>query len=227
MLVERAGRGAPMTAALDEDGKSWRRVWLPCEPLDRDSAAMMNFILAACQAVKKVTYERIERGDRKGSIVPRQKTRDQWLAEFLKKYSYADEVPRYALRNAMDKIMEEGTRKRPEARQDWNLFAVEARKGWYPHRRYRPRVTWEQWSNGEETKERVQRVTASGTASELFETGEIYFRWAKIRLTPAGVKKLEAEMALQEVTPEQLIVMVTSIEFAKRKNGWWLNFSFA
>lgn len=208
------------------------KYWIPCQPAERNTRAMMRFILATSQQVKIYTAKRIEAGDRKNSTKPVDVLMKEWLGEYLKQARQAEDAPRYALQDAIGEVLRNGVGTWPDQRVDWEAFSVEARGGWKKEKKKKEEalVSWEDYLEGKakkEIKEGDKRTVVPDQAvKDLLEKGILRFKWGTVQLEGNYASRLAVQAASKGIAPEDFLRRVSTIDFVKVsvKDEWKANF---
>lgn len=192
---------------------------------------MMRFILQTSQEVKNYTVQRIFLGDRKSSNKPVEFLMNEWLNDYLRLHRVAEDVPRYAMRDAMQEILKNGTKTRPEERIDWNGFSVVPRKGWRKEKVDITTMSWEEYTKGKtrrEVKEGDNRTVVPDMAvRSLMEKGIIGFKWGRVLLRGPYEDRLGVQAAQHGIGKEEFLKHVKQIDFVRltSDSDWKVNFT--
>lgn len=174
--------------------------WITCSPYDRDTGAMMRYILASCQELKEWVLQKRLEGELKpgGDVEAKKKA---WLREYRTAHKGSENLPHFTLANALEQVWEHRFASLLEDSKTWEMFSVGPRAGWQKKvsRRHR-KVTYAEWVNGATGSGRSeQRITLDRAVSELFDDGYIAFQWGKVAFDPpaiSAIKKMRNEVEL-------------------------------
>lgn len=187
--------------------------WVDVYPANKETAAMLRFTLTHCQGIKKYTAERILNGDRKpgGPAGGAKRGVEAWLRDYLAKTKATADIPRYALRDALAGVWEDGVSKQmPWQKKEWNIFRAE------------PRAPWK-----EAPKQGPLFVNRRKDADRLFEQGELTFRWGKLKFKRKALEQLNGLLVEKGWLREELLERLQLIEFySTDKEKWQVNFIF-
>lgn len=200
--------------------------WFDFEPADRESEAMFAFILETCQDIKGWAYDRIVEEGRKPGPTPKEVRREQWLEDYFRINPSALDIPRYALRSALEVVLEYGKKKNPRKATAWNKFQVDPRKGWRKEANRDKVVSWDDWLKGKEASSYEQRVTKDKTAMLLFEKGLLHFRWGRLEFNKTNLRRLAQVAVENDWSLEELIHHIKQINFRRWRDRWQVNFDF-
>lgn len=205
--------------------------WIPCQPTDRAASTMMRFILETSQAVKTYTAQRIYLGDRRGSNKPVENLMNEWLNDYMRLHRIAADVPRYAVRDAMEEVLTNGIKTWPEERADWNGFSVQPRKGWKGEEEKEEAISWEEYIRGKRkrvVKEGDRRsVIPDMAVRSLMEKGIVGFKWGRVLLRGAYENKLGVQAAQHGIGKEEFLKHVKKMDFVRltSDSDWKVNFT--
>lgn len=201
--------------------------WFDVEPADRETEAMMTFILSTCQDIKEWAYTRILTEGRKPGPTPKEVRREEWLNEYLRLKPEATDVPRFALRSSLELVMDYGKKKNPKTANAWGKFSVEPRLGWRKKEDREKVVSWEDWLQGKENASYEQRVTKEKTAVQLFSHNTLAFRWGRLSFTNTMIRRIRELAVLRGWEQDELIAKIRRVNFRRWRNRWQVNFTFA
>lgn len=198
--------------------------WYELETPDRQSGAMLAYLLCSCQNYKRWVYHRITEGHRKpgGIAGTREETQRRWLTDYRRQNEIVSSVPKESLLIAAAQIWQEGSRRPPNQRKDWQSVTLPPRVGWGRYLARHRSVTWSDWLKGERGSVTTPRVTASRAAQELFgDEAVIVLSWGRVRLTKTSIHSLRRELDRLGLTDEIWFTILTSLTFVQRTDGRW------
>lgn len=196
---------------------------------------MMRYILKSCQEIKVYAVERISNGDRRpgGPAGGAKRGIEEWLNDFMRKHTAIGEVPRYALRDALTRVWEEGIHGRmPYQKKEWNIFRVDPRPGWKTAEKKveEASLSWEDYQAGKSavTTVRPLILTKSKTATKLFERGLLDFKWGHVEFKRKAQEELNALLVEKSWMREELVANIQVLEFCSvgTQGLWQVNLVF-
>lgn len=174
--------------------------WVTCSPYNRDTAAMMKYILASCQELKEWALQKRLEGELKpGGDV--EKKKKAWLREYRNAHKGSEHLPHFTMANALEQVWEHRFSLLLEDSKSWQMFSVEPRQGWQKkvNRRHK-KVSYAEWLEGATGQSRSeQRITTDRAVGELFDEGYIAFQWGKVAFDPPAlmaIRKMRNEEGL-------------------------------
>lgn len=198
--------------------------WFDVVAVDRESEAMLGFILETCQDIKVWAYERIVTEGRKPGPTPKEVRREEWLEEYLRLKPEATDVPRQALRSALEMTLDYGKKKNPRIALAWNKFSVDPRKGWRKTENKEKVVSWDDWVKGKEISSYEQRVTKEKATVQLFSQNTLAFRWGRIGFNNTPLRRLQEHITQLDLSQEEFIAKIKSVNFRRWRGKWQVNF---
>lgn len=200
--------------------------WIPCSPFDKASRTMMTFILETCQDIKRYTDRRIFLGDRKGSAKPQWMLLNEWMNDYMRLHREVEDVPRYAMKDAMNEIMTNGIKKQPQFRRDYNVFSIEPRSGW-KRELDESETEWKDYTNGKVKKEDGRVVNPTTAIERMYEDGFVAFRWGKVKMKGNYADILGSQVEKKNIQRDQFLRRVVTIDLSRLndEDDWKINFN--